>query len=114
MWMLRVVDAPAAIAARGFPPAVSLSVPLVIADQTRPSNSGAWELTITGGKGTLTPSAAGDGAPFTVGARGLAALYGGTPVRTLRMAGLASGGTPDTDAALDAAFGAPAFMLDDF
>lgn len=135
MWMLRVVDAPAAIAARGFPAAVSLSVPLVIADQARPSNSGAWELTITGGKGTLTPSGpvgasglvgagglasaggaavAGGGEPLALGARGFAALYGGTPVATLRMAGLAGGGTPDTDAALDAAFGALAFMLDDF
>src|SRR5206468_3618177 len=31
-WMLRVVDAPAAIAARGFPAATSLSVPLRIDD----------------------------------------------------------------------------------
>lgn len=129
MWMLRVVDAPAAIAARGFPAAVSLSVPLRIEDQARPGNSGAWELTIADGKGSLTPSgtvtssgrSAQDGSavtvgcePFVLGARGLAALYGGTPVTTLRVAGLASGGTPGTDTALDAAFGPPAFTLDDF
>lgn len=137
MWMLRVVDAPAAIAGRGFPPAVSLSVRLVISDPARPSNSGRWELEIAGGKGTLSPAgdgaspspgqsgspsasrsadgdAGGDAAALTLGARGLAALYGGTPVATLRYAGLLSGGSPDTDAALDAAFPGPAFMLDAF
>jgi predicted acetyltransferase len=115
MWMLRVVDAPAAIAARGFPAGVSLSVPLVINDQVRPGNNGPWQLTITGAEGTLTPGgSSGAGDPLTLGARGLAALYGGAPVASLRMAGLVSGGAPDTDPALDAAFGGPAFMLHDF
>ena len=51
---------------------------------------------------------------LTLGARGLAALYAGTSVPTLRLAGLASGGTPEAGAALDAAFAATAFMVDDF
>ena len=55
MWMLRVVDAPAAIAARGFPAATSLSVPLDLADGTLPANSGRWELTVAEGKGALNP-----------------------------------------------------------
>jgi predicted acetyltransferase len=133
MWMLRVVDAPAAIAGRGFPPAVSLSVPLVISDPARPSNSGRWQLEVAAGKGALTPagngasqsagrssggeasrSADGDHGALILGARGLAALYGGTPVASLRYAGLASGGSPGTDAALDAAFPGPAFVLDAF
>ena len=42
--MSREVDAAAAIAARGFPAAVSLRVPLLIADGTRPDNSGRWQL----------------------------------------------------------------------
>jgi hypothetical protein len=50
----------------------------------------------------------------TVGARGLAALYAGTPVATLRLAGLAAGGSPEADATLDAAFAATTFMVDDF
>ena len=54
-WMLRVVDAPAAIAARGFPAATSLSVPLRIADDARPANSGRWQLSVAGGAGTLDP-----------------------------------------------------------
>jgi predicted acetyltransferase len=117
LWMLRVVDAPGAIAARGFPPAVSLSVPLVINDHTRPANTGRWQLSVTDGKGILIPNEPVSSTaipPLTLGARGLAALYAGTPVSTLRLAGLASGGTPDADAALDAAFAAATHMLDDF
>jgi predicted acetyltransferase len=139
MWMLRVVDAPAAIAARGFPPAAALSVPLVIKDHARPVNSGHWRLSVTDGKGILIPNdpvgspaapasapagespgaAAGGGSTtgspaLTLGARGMAALYAGIPVNTLRLAGLASGGTPDADAALDAAFATTPYMLDDF
>jgi len=117
MWMLRVVDAPGAIAARGFPPAVSLSLPLVISDRTRPANSGRWQLSVSDGKGILIPN--GPVVPpapeaLTVGARGLSALYAGTPVSTLRLAGLAAGGAPDADAALDAAFAATPFMVDEF
>ena len=115
MWMLRVADAHAAIAARGFPPAVSASVPLEIHDPARPLNSGRWRLTVIDGAGTLIPN---DGvpspAPLTLGPRGLAALYAGTPVATLRLAGLASGGSPEADVALDAAFAATPYMLDSF
>jgi predicted acetyltransferase len=117
LWMLRVVDAPAAIAARGFPPAVSLSLPLVISDHARPANSGRWQLSVSDGKGILIPN--GPVVPpapeaLTVGARGLSALYAGTPVSTLKLAGLAAGGAPDADAALDAAFAATPFMVDEF
>jgi len=133
MWMLRVVDAPAAIEERAFPAGVSLIVPLTINDHSRPANSGRWELTVGDGKGILIPNgpgilgnaesysdvpgpalAGGSRVPLTLGARGLAALYAGTPVATLRLAGLASGGSPDADSALDAAFAATPYMLDDF
>ena len=117
MWMLRVVDAPAAIAARGFPPAVAAAVALEINDSARPGNSGSWQLEVADGKGGLTPaasSAARGSTPLALGARGLAALYAGTPVATLRLAGQVAGGTPDADAALDAAFAATPYMVDDF
>ena len=124
-WMLRLLDAPAAIAARGFP-ATDLAVPLRITDDLRPANSGRWDLTVRAGEGRLSrhrtdlgsPSPAGSSpsrqAPLALGARGLAALYAGTPVATLRRAGLADGGSPDADAALDGAFAATPFMLDGF
>ncbi len=56
MWMLRVIDAPAAIEARGFPAGVSVSVPLLVSDDTRPANSGRWRLTVSDGKGMLIPN----------------------------------------------------------
>src|SRR5207248_2641558 len=122
-WMLRVVDAKAAIEGRGFPDDVSLTARLTIIDDSLPRNSGYWSLIVDGGKGSLERVAAGaDGAApgstapgstapgstapgstapgstapgsgsgagtLTLGARGLAALYGGTPVSTLRLAGL--------------------------
>jgi predicted acetyltransferase len=115
MWMLRVVDAPAAIAARGFPRAVSAAVPLVITDAARPANSGQWRLAVGDGKGTLIPEGNGGvAAALNLGARGLAALFAGTPVVSLRLAGLASGGSPDTDSALDAAFAGTSYMVDSF
>jgi GNAT superfamily N-acetyltransferase len=132
MWMLRLVDAPTAIERRGFPASVSLTTPLIINDHIRPANSGRWELTVGDGKGTLIPngpgvhqpatatadpvgaSPGGSRGPLTLGARGLAALYAGTPVATLRLSGLASGGSPDADTAIDAAFAATPYTLDDF
>lgn len=122
-WMLRLLDAPAAIAARGFP-ATDISVPLHVTDDLRPANSGRWDLTVRSGTGTLSAGRTDHGAvsgptsagppPLALGARGLAALYAGTPVATLRRAGLAHSGSPDADAALDSAFAATPFMLDGF
>ncbi len=115
MWMLRVVDLPAAIAARGFPAAVSLSVPLQVSDRARPGNAGGWQLTVTDGTGTLIQNGGVPSPdPLQLGPRGVAALYAGTPLATLRLAGLASGGSQEADAALDAAFAANPYMLDEF
>ena len=113
-WMLRLLDAPAAIAGRGFPAVASLSVPLAVADSQLPANSGDWQLEVSNGAAALTPARPGSAAALRLGARGLAALYAGTPLATLRVAGLAAGGTPDADAALDAAFAATPYMTDSF
>lgn len=113
MWMLRVVDAPAAVAARGFPLGAELAVRLRIHDRQRPGNDGRWRLSLAGGAGTLVPSHdVGDA--LALSARGFAALYAGTPVAALRRAGLAASGDPDADAAVDAAFAGAAYMLDSF
>jgi predicted acetyltransferase len=112
LWMLRVVDAPGAVAERGFPPAVEATAALDLADPVRPDNQGRWTLQVGGGKGTLTAGATGE--VLTLGPRGFAALYAGTPVATLRRAGLASGGTAAADATLDAAFAAHPYLLDYF
>ncbi len=52
-WMLRLLDAPAAIAARGFP-AMDLAVPLQVTDDLLAANSGRWELTVRAGVGRLS------------------------------------------------------------
>jgi predicted acetyltransferase len=115
-WMLRLVDAPAAIAGRGFPAAVTVTVGLQTDDAQLPANEGNWTLEISGGKGALTRNSgrASPGTPVRLGARGFAALYGGVPMATLRQAGLAAGGEPGADQALDAAFASKAFLLNDF
>ena len=119
-WMLRVVDAPAAIAARGFPAAAVATAVLELDDPQLPANSGRWTLEVSGGKGTLSPSRTDDNGPVppaaavSLGARGFAALFAGVPLPTLRRAGLAAGGDRGTDDALDCAFAGPAFLLDYF
>jgi predicted acetyltransferase len=112
--MLRVISAPAAIAARGFPAGLTASVTLTLADDRFPANTGTWQLTVGDGRGTLARGPGAPGAPLRLGPRGLAALYAGTPLATLRLAGLAGGGDQGTDAALDAAFAATPYMVDHF
>jgi predicted acetyltransferase len=109
-WMLRVVDAPAAIEARGYPEGVAAAVPLEIDDPQRPGNSGHWRLEIKDGAGCLERSRE-DSAAVRLDARGLSALYAGVPVATLRRAGLLAGGDAG---ALSAAFAATPFSLDYF
>jgi predicted acetyltransferase len=116
-WMLRVVDAVAAVSGRGFPAAAELTVALRLDDAQLPRNAGLWALRVGGGRGSLEPFVTEGGAPVppagpvTLGARGFAALYAGVPMATLRGAGLAAGGDATADEALDCAFAASAFML---
>lgn len=117
-WMLRIIDAPAAFAGRGYPAGVSLSAVLDLSDPVRSANSGRWTLQVDGGAGRLERTGVAASAPgpaaLSVGARGLAALYAGVPVSTLRLAGLTAGGPAAGDDALGAAFGGPAFLIDHF
>ena len=79
-------------------------------------NAGHWTLEVSEGKGALTrrhPSV-GSATPVRLGARGVAAMYGGVPMATLRQAGLAAGGDRGDDEALDAAFAGKAFLLNSF
>jgi predicted acetyltransferase len=115
-WMLRVVDPVAAIAARGFPPAADLAIFLQITDAARAGNCGLWRLAVSGGSGSLSRvrPADGEAISITLSERGLAALYAGAPVATLRRSGLVAGGDAQADALLDGAFAAAPFMLDRF
>lgn len=108
--MLRVVDVPTALSGRGYPLGVVAEVVLDVVDQHRPANSGAWRLRVEGGTGQVVrDAAAGPGAP-RLEPRGLAALFAGMPLATLRTAGLLSGGDPGHDPVLEAVFTAQPYL----
>ncbi|MPZ95548.1 MAG: GNAT family N-acetyltransferase [Propionibacteriales bacterium] len=112
-WMLRLIDAPGALAARGWPPGAALDLPIEVSDAEIPANAGRWQLHVADGLGSLDADPGAGRDRLRLSSRGLAALYAGTPMATLRVAGIATGGTADADRRIDAAFGGPAaFMLD--
>ncbi len=76
---------------------------------------GSTDPAISAGPGSAGPGGAAGSAtgPLRLGSRGLAAMYAGTPLRTLRIAGLLTG-AEDADEALDEAFGCTAHMSDYF
>ncbi|HSJ43812.1 MAG TPA: GNAT family N-acetyltransferase [Euzebyales bacterium] len=108
-FMTRLVDAPRAIAARGWPP-VSVTVELEITDDRRPANHGRFVLEVHDREASLTPGGAGR-ATVDVGA--LASLYTGfATAGGLIRAGRLRAGADDATALTDA-FTAPApFMRD--
>jgi predicted acetyltransferase len=112
-WMFRVVDLVAAVAARGFSPHVTATAELAVTDPEAPANDGTWRITVGHGRGEAGPAAYGEGL-VRLGPRGLAALWCGWTVSRLRQAGLATGGTPEGDAALDAIFAGAPFMTEYF
>jgi predicted acetyltransferase len=115
-WMLRVVDLPAAVAARGWPVAAHLTpltVDLDVADEHAPWQAGRWRLVVDGGK--VTCERGGTGA-IRLAARALGPWFAGsadTPM--LRRAGLLEGDPADSRL-LDLLTGAPhpARMADSF
>ncbi len=113
-WMLRILDAKAAVAGRGFPFGLRAEVPLVLADRWIAGSAGSFRLVVDGGGGELVPDYEPSADAVLLGPNGLAALYAGTPVPTLRRAGLLTGGSPELDALLDAAFASRCYLLDTF
>jgi predicted acetyltransferase len=112
VFMHRVVDLPAAVAARGWPAHVRGALDVRVVDDVAPWHSGAWRLELDGGEGRATRT---DGDPdLVLGPRGLALLWtaaaGG---RAVADAGLVTG--PGDPAALDLlACGRPPQLLDYF
>lgn len=111
-WMLRLLDAEGAIARRGFPLGVTVDLPVELTDPQIAANTRRVRLTVADGAGAIEVDRTTWPA-VELGPNGLAALYAGTPLSTLRRVGLATG-RADDDAALDAAFAARPFMLDYF
>jgi predicted acetyltransferase len=112
-WMFRVVDARAAVRARGWPPFLGGSLDVALADGLCPWNAGRYRLELHDGSAQLVPGGSG---AVELTPNGFALLYAGaaTPA-LLRRAGLLSGGDSSTDAFLAAAFaGPPPALLDYF
>lgn len=113
-WMLRVVDLPSAVAARGWPAATlakPFAVDLDLTDADAPWHAGRHRLVWDGDAVTCEPGGSG---AVRITARGLAAWYAGAAgTATLRRAGLLDGGPAD---GLDALIGGPkpARMADEF
>jgi predicted acetyltransferase len=107
-WMLRVVDAPAAFAARGYPACVEGVIDLSLVDPECPWNAGEHRLVLAGGAGRLEPGGSGR---VRMTARGLGAWYAGVAPATLRRAGLLEGDDPLLAAATA---GPPPALLDYF
>jgi predicted acetyltransferase len=109
--MLRVVDAPAAVAARGWPRHLSGAADIALADDACPWNTGAFRLVLDGGDGRL--EAGGSGAT-TLTPRALALWYAGaaTPAG-LRRAGMLTGDAAADDF-LAAATAGPRARLHDY
>lgn len=131
-FLLRIVDLPAAVSARGWPAARQLrdglAVELELADPHAPWQSGRHRLVVDSGTVRCEPPGAGvppdgvrgDGVrgdgPVRLGPRALAAWYAGAlGTRQLARAGLLAG-PPEGLAVLDALTGAPGplRMADDF
>ena len=110
-WMLRVLDAAGAVAARGWPPHLSGAVDLALDDDVCPWNSGAWRLVLDGGEGRLEPGGSG---AVRMTMRGLAVWYAGAAdPAVLRRAGLLMG-DDGGDAFLAAASAGPRPALQDY
>jgi predicted acetyltransferase len=111
-WMLRVVNAAEAIAARGWSSHLAGTVELELVDDVCPWNSGAYRLVLDGGEGRLERGGSG-GPRFTP--RGLALWYAGAaPIDVLRRAGVLTGDTHDDELLQLATAGPAPHVLDYF
>jgi predicted acetyltransferase len=109
--MLRLLDVPAALRARGYAPLTDAEVTVRVRDVDRPANEGPWRITVAKGEATVTASAEAD-AVVTVQA--LASIYAGllSARDAVRTGGLEA--NRDTVDALEAMFQGPAPWLGDF
>lgn len=104
-WMARVVDVPAALAARGYPAGLTTEVHLYVEDPQAPWNTGPWAVRVDGGRAEVSPGGAGT---VRLDARGLAALVvGATTAQALQRAGRLHGGDAADRARLDGVFAGP-------
>lgn len=112
VWMLRIVDVAAALAARGYGAAISAELTLEIEDDLIAENCGGFTLTIADGRARVGKCS---GAPLKLNIRGLASLYSGHQTTfELQSLGLADGPERDLELASTIFAGPPPAMSDRF
>jgi predicted acetyltransferase len=112
-YMLRVLDLPAAVEPRHYPPAIDTTIGFTVSGDTFGDLDGGWRITLANGTARCERATDVHGPTLTVG--GLSVLYAGVMrVSQLRLAGLATGGDPARDADLDAVFVGPGFHIHDY
>jgi predicted acetyltransferase len=110
-WMTRVVDAVAAVEARGFSAGIDLEAHLELRDSIFGDNEGRFVLTVSKGRGRLERGGEGR---VALGVAAFSSLYTGwASTATLRRAGYLEARDEATCAALDAAFAGPTPWLQD-
>lgn len=111
-WMLRVVDAAGAIAARAFPSAVRATVDLDLTDRQCDWNAGRWRLSVEDGTGVLQKGGDGD---VGLSINALSCLYSGYGAPgVLRQTGLIGSGSDRALGDLGAIFSGPTPSIADF
>jgi predicted acetyltransferase len=115
-FMTRIVDAPGAVAQRGYAPGVRVDVRLRLVDSMVAANDGCWRLVVDGGEGRLEPLGDTREPDLSLTVNGFASLFTGySSAAVLAAAGAARGLTPDGAADLDAVFGGrPPTLCDEF
>jgi len=111
-WMLRIVNVPAALTARGYAAGLSAELHFDVRDQFITSNSGKFVLSVSDGAGRV--NSGGDGS-LSIDIRGLASLYTGhySPFE-LRTMGLLDGNDATLATARDVFAGTRPWMPDMF
>jgi predicted acetyltransferase len=111
-WMLRVVDARAALCSRGYAPHLDTELHLDLRDDIVPANAGRWVLRVRDGAAIVD---AGGNGSLRLDARALAALYSGfvTPRDLVRLDRL-DGDTTSLDSAAAIFSGPTPWMPDMF
>ena len=115
-WMLRLIDLPGAIAARGWPAGLALEVTLRVSAPARVPDdpaAGDWTLRVAGGGATCEPAPSGESGAVEVAVGDLAALYSGhLDPAALVDEGRLRGATPEVVSGLRAAFaGSPTLPI---
>ena len=103
-WMLRVVDLPAALEARGWPPGVSGELHVHVEDELIPEQAGPWVVHLVAGRARVLRGGRGE---LRLTARAMGPLYSGYLSASALAAAELLAGPPEVLAVADRWFAAP-------